>query len=160
MTVYASLYTPSRSGGNGFQYTPEAEHEFAIGKGVDVAITHGPPHGIMDMVKGEKRRARCLDLFGAVSRSRPRLHCFGHIHKGWGAKLVAWREQVTERPSHFTGIDNGRPVVIDKLADISEANSHRGEQYIQQGYRATSRCSGDNAPLEQGCHTLFVNAAV
>ncbi|KAI1403371.1 ser/Thr protein phosphatase family protein [Hypoxylon fuscum] len=167
MTVYASPYTPSK-GGNAFQYAPETGHEFAIGKGVDVVITHGPPHGIMDIA--ESRRAVCTDLFGAIARARPRLHCFGHIHKGWGAKLVAWREQTTDKPSHFTDIDNGRSTIIDKLSNITGTKYdtpisrteklRKAEQYTKRGYCISSYCKGDCDPLEQGVHTLFVNAAI
>ncbi|KAI3324009.1 ser/Thr protein phosphatase family protein [Xylariaceae sp. AK1471] len=167
MTVYASPYTPSK-GGNAFQYHPETDHEFAIRKGIDVVMTHGPPHGIMDMA--HSRRAGCPQLFKAIARARPRLHCFGHIHEGWGAKLIAWKEPTTENPSHFTDIDNGRSVVIDKLSSIAETKfdtpdsrtnkRSKAEQYIQQGYRATSHCEGDKDSLEQGAHTLFVNAAM
>lgn len=89
LTVYASPWTPSLGGHWGFQYHPEQGqgHNFAIEKGVDVVITHGPPRGIMDYTASDQR-AGCPDLFAAVARARPRLHCFGHIHEGWGAKLV------------------------------------------------------------------------
>ncbi|KAI0437573.1 ser/Thr protein phosphatase family protein [Xylaria telfairii] len=150
------------------RYHPESQHQFTIGKDVDVVITHGPPHGIMDMTHSQ--RAGCPQLFRAIARARPRLHCFGHIHEGWGAKLVAWREQITENPSHFTEIDNDRSTVIDKLSNITGTKfdtpesrakkRYNTEQYIQQGYRATSHCTGDQIRLEHGVHTLFVNVAV
>ncbi|KAI0133555.1 hypothetical protein BJ170DRAFT_606663 [Xylariales sp. AK1849] len=53
-----------------------------------------------------KQRAGCPHLFGAIRRAKPLLHCFGHIHEGWGSKLVTWRDKISERPSHFTDIDN------------------------------------------------------
>ena len=80
LTVYASPWTPSL-GDWGFQYPPGQGHKFEITKGVDLVITHGPPKGIMDYTES-KQRAGCSDLFGAVARARPRLHCFGHIHEG------------------------------------------------------------------------------
>ncbi|EXJ66416.1 uncharacterized protein A1O5_10568 [Cladophialophora psammophila CBS 110553] len=93
LTVYASPYTPSL-GACGFQYHPDRGHNFAIQEGVDVVITHGPPKGIMDYTHG-RERAGCADLFAAlfaaVAQARPRVHCFGHIHEGWGAWLVTWR---------------------------------------------------------------------
>ena len=82
LTVYASPYTPSQSDW-GFQYLPSQGHKFDIGKRVDLVMTHGPPKGIMDVTEN-KTRAGCPDLFGAVARARPLLHCFGHIHEGWG----------------------------------------------------------------------------
>ncbi|KAI1745697.1 ser/Thr protein phosphatase family protein [Xylaria scruposa] len=166
MIVYASPYTPSE-GGNGFQYSPKTGHQFDIGGQVDVVITHGPPHGIMDFA--QSRRAGCPSLFAAVARARPRLHCFGHIHEGWGAKLVAWRSQVREQPSHFTDIDNNNSKVIEKLSNIIETKHDTQEtrseklktarRVIQRGYCSTSHCAGDDAPIEWKVHTLFVNAA-
>ncbi|KAI1635787.1 ser/Thr protein phosphatase family protein [Biscogniauxia mediterranea] len=166
LTVYASPYTPSEAG-NGFQYSPRTGHRFDIGDQVDVVITHGPPHGVMDLA--QSRRAGCPDLFAALARARPRLHCFGHIHEGWGAKLVAWRSQVSEQPSHFTDIDNSKSKVIEKLSNITETKYdttdtrleklETARRLVQKGYRSTSHCEGDDAPLEWKAHTLFVNAA-
>ncbi|KAI0534805.1 ser/Thr protein phosphatase family protein [Xylaria digitata] len=167
ITVYASPYTPSE-GGNSFQYSPKTGHRFDIGEQVDVVITHGPPHGIMDFAQSQ--RAGCPDLFAAIAGARPRLHCFGHIHEGWGAKLVAWRSQVSEQPSHFTDIDNNKSKVIEKLSNIIETKydttdtklekRETARRFTQRGYCSTSHCAGDDAPLEWKAHTLFVNAAV
>lgn len=66
-----------------------------IPEGVDVLVTHGPPHGVRDTVAktlprvvaglmGEGRHAGCEELLHAVARVRPRLHVFGHIHEGYG----------------------------------------------------------------------------
>ncbi|KAI4196665.1 MAG: hypothetical protein LQ350_006418 [Teloschistes chrysophthalmus] len=94
LKVFASPYTPSLGGDWGFQYAPSApqEHPFPIPQGTEVVITHGPPLGLFDMTH-DRRRAGCAELFAAVERSRPRLHCFGHIHEGWGAKLDARRDR-------------------------------------------------------------------
>ncbi|KAI0479179.1 ser/Thr protein phosphatase family protein [Xylariaceae sp. FL0804] len=167
MTVYASPFTPSK-GGNGFQYHPEAGHDFSISSDVDVVITHGPPHGIMDYAHG--RRAGCPYLFKAVAKARPRLHCFGHIHEGWGAKLLRWRDAVSQEPSHFVDIDNGRSVIVEKLSNITRTNFDTPEsilekrdkatRYTNTGFCSTSHCQNDTAPLERNKHTLFINAAI
>jgi hypothetical protein len=146
LTVYASPYTPSL-GSWGFQYNPDHGHDFSI-HNVDVAMTHGPPKGILDYTySGE--RAGCPYLFGAISRARPRMHCFGHIHEGWGAKLVSWRQKTSEKPSHLIDIDNGRSVLIDKLSTLTS-----------KSLSVTSHCSGDSTQLEYGSQTLFVNASI
>lgn len=49
----------------------------------DVLVTHGPPFGILDMT-ARNEPAGCRDLTTALSRIRPRLHVFGHIHEGYG----------------------------------------------------------------------------
>ena len=127
LVVYASPYTPSL-GDWGFQYPPNHGHDFELPpKGViDIVMTHGPPRGIMDHTESQQR-AGCPHLFQAVARARPRLHCFGHIHEGWGTRLVAWRDQAEqmmttikgeETPllSHFTAIDNSRSTVLTRLS--------------------------------------------
>ena len=78
LNVCASPYTLSR-GYWGFQYHPTHGHQFGL------------PHVIMEYTDS-RRRAGCPHLFEAVTRACPRLHCFGHIHEGWGAKMVTWRE--------------------------------------------------------------------
>lgn len=168
LTVYASPFTPSL-GDWGFQFKREQGHDFSIGKGADVVITHGPPRGILD-VADSGQRAGCASLFAAAARARPRLHCFGHIHEGWGAKLVTWRERISYTPSHFSDIDNGRSFVVENLSsirggkrDTSEDAAEKAkklEGFAAQGCRATSHCAGDENPLEPGQQTLFVNAAI
>lgn len=168
LTVYASPWTPSLGDG-GFQYPPAQGHNFEIMKGVDLVMTHGPPKGIMDCTES-KQRAGCSELFGAVARARPRLHCFGHIHESWGAKMVTWRDQLTETPSHFTDIDNERSVVVEKLSgfkpskfDTPESEEEKMKKLdFHQRERCynTSHCTEDAHPLEFGAQTLFVNAAI
>lgn len=54
-----------------------------------VMVTHGPPRGALDKTtRGED--VGCDHLMTAVSRCRPLLHCFGHIHEGWGSKRKQW----------------------------------------------------------------------
>ncbi|ERF74038.1 hypothetical protein EPUS_03853 [Endocarpon pusillum Z07020] len=168
LTVYASPYTPAL-GTWGFQYHPERGHDFSVGRGVDIVITHGPPKGIMDYTYG-RERAGCPYLFAAVARARPRVHCFGHIHEGWGARLVTWRDVYGGQPTHFTAIDNERSLVVEKLAHLepsrfdtqadAEQRLKKLERYSQDRCCATSHCLADENPLEHGKQTLFVNAAI
>lgn len=62
--------------------------------GVDIMMTHGPPRGILDLVREGRMMAHvgCDALMTAASRARPQLYCFGHIHEGHGANLITWRE--------------------------------------------------------------------
>lgn len=111
LKVYASPYTPSTDEW-GFQYS--STRDFEIGDDVDIAITHGPPRGIMDMT-ADKRRIGCPMLFRAIAKAKPLLHCFGHAHHGWGAKLVSWRPEIPDEASHFNSIDNDSSQVIESL---------------------------------------------
>ena len=167
LKVYASPYTPSM-GAWGFQYRPDCAHQFSIEEGTDIAITHGPPKGIMDFTHG-RERAGCPGLFAAVAQARPRIRCFGHIHEGWGAKYVTWRKK-SGQLTHFSAIDNERSYVVEKLTtlkpsefdDPTEAGRRfeRIAKYEQDGYCTTSHCAKDTHPLEQGKQTLFVNASL
>ncbi|ELR11455.1 Ser/Thr phosphatase family superfamily protein [Acanthamoeba castellanii str. Neff] len=52
--------------------------------GVDVLITHGPPHKVRDKTY-QGANAGCPLLADAVfKRIKPAVHCFGHIHTGYG----------------------------------------------------------------------------
>lgn len=170
LTVYASPFTPSAEADWGFQYRHDERHNHAIDNTVDVVITHGPPKGVLDQTVS-KQRGGCDQLFAAVARARPRLHCFGHIHEGWGAKVVAWRgETPSESPTHFTDIDNGASAVVETLATMrpgkwDDAETVKEKEALAgrlatQGYRQTSHCAGDDHPIIPGQSTLFVNAAV
>ncbi|KAK3501412.1 Metallo-dependent phosphatase-like protein [Neurospora crassa] len=175
LTVYASPFTPSRDAHQGFQFKHNDEHDFSISpsdnKRVDIAITHGPPKGVLDRTSSNQRGG-CDQLFAAIAKARPRLHCFGHIHEGWGAKLVTWRgkEPTTTTPSHFTEIDNGASILIDNLADYkprkfdseqdAKDRKKRKERLFKDGFRSTSHCKDDKHPLVAGQQTLFVNAAL
>ncbi len=70
-----------------------------IPEGTDVLITHGPPRGLRDRVEGpvaqllgrmigQGPHAGCDDLREAVTRRRPALHVFGHIHEGYGREAI------------------------------------------------------------------------
>jgi Icc-related predicted phosphoesterase len=54
----------------------------------DVLITHGPPHGILDLTVRNDHTG-CEKLIIAVERIRPKVHCFGHIHCGYGKVKIS-----------------------------------------------------------------------
>lgn len=102
---------------------------------IDVMLTHGPPYGILDMTK-YNQVVGCKHLRRAVARCRPRLHCFGHIHEGWGGEKLNWLNKKSERFE----IDSAK-VIENRSAfvDLSESG---------------------NSPLKFGEETLFVNASI
>ncbi len=71
-----------------------------IPSNLDILVTHGPPYGILDqrVPSGTRRVADWEDkepfagsdhigdeeLLAAIQRARPRIHVFGHIHRGYG----------------------------------------------------------------------------
>ena len=57
---------------------------------VDVLVTHGPPHGVLDeTIDYPPARAGCEALADRVAQlGQLRLHVFGHIHEGYGQTKV------------------------------------------------------------------------
>ncbi|MEM7036058.1 MAG: metallophosphatase domain-containing protein [Bacteroidota bacterium] len=64
---------------------------------IDLLITHGPPHGILDkVVTGEP--VGCKELLKRVSEVKPTIHVFGHIHEARGEALIG--------PVHYINASN------------------------------------------------------
>lgn len=59
-----------------------AAHWAEIPDDTDILVTHGPPFGIGDRVRG--RHVGCIGLLNRVAQVGPRVHIFGHIHEGAG----------------------------------------------------------------------------
>ncbi|KAH7316542.1 ser/Thr protein phosphatase family protein [Stachybotrys elegans] len=168
LTVYASQYTPMY-GGWAFQYPDR--HDFDIPQGVDIAMTHGPPKGVLDLASN-RSRAGCPQLFQAVHHARPKIHCFGHIHEGWGAYIAKWTGDEKEGafprvetvidalnsrhikhlqdiwPMPFTDDDKVMQAKLEKLVEISKARGVHVD------------LTAGEASLAAGQETLFVNAAI
>ena len=164
LTVYASPYTPSVDGW-GFNYHPQEEHDWTINNDVDVVVTHCPPKGVLDMTES-RQRGGSPGLFAAVARSRPKLHCFGHLHANWGAKKISWRDETpSDEPSHFTDIDNDESTVIETLSTLQpkkfdSPENIKEKKARQAKYNAQGYCDALNLGLKDGMQTLFVNAAI
>ncbi|APA13995.1 hypothetical protein SS1G_11193 [Sclerotinia sclerotiorum 1980 UF-70] len=60
--------------------------------GVDVVMTHGPPKGIRDECKDGHQS--CENILRAIKRARPLMHCFGHIHEGYGTNKIVWDNEM------------------------------------------------------------------
>jgi hypothetical protein len=169
LRVYASQYTPE-FGGWGFQYDSDG-HDFMIPDGVDVAMTHGPPRGILDYAGYDGTKAGCDFLFRSVHRAKPRIHCFGHIHEAWGAYLAHW--QAPSNDYDITAksvIDTGKSKVIKKLPGLrptphtdNEASTRAKIQHLKQLTKDRAinvDISEGEHQVHQGEQTLFVNAAI
>lgn len=67
-----------------------ANHWAAIPDDTDVLITHSPPYGIGDYVSNgystDGPQGSPSLYKEVVERIRPKIHCFGHIHEGYGIK--------------------------------------------------------------------------
>jgi Icc-related predicted phosphoesterase len=64
------------------------KHWDLIPEGVDVLITHGPPHDILDFTEYDRMAVGCPKLLEKVKQVKPKVHVFGHIHEARGKKEI------------------------------------------------------------------------
>ncbi|GBF61326.1 metallophosphoesterase [Trichophyton mentagrophytes] len=161
LSIYASPYTPVY-GHWGFQYYRQQGHQFEM-EGVDIAMTHGPPKGLLDTAFSG-HNAGCTSLFGAVSQARPKIHCFGHIHEAWGAKLVTWKNtnSLFSIFSNSNPVDEDKSILINSLmgARDSKALLDQLQYHRDEGYYTLSYCSDDQTSIQPGQQTLVINASM
>ena len=93
LKVYGSPWQP-RFSDSAFNLSRGAELRAVwdkIPSDTDILVTHSPPLGVMDQCRSHTRdggtrpagRSGCEDLtHQLVTRLRPRLHVFGHVHEG------------------------------------------------------------------------------
>ena len=83
-----------------------------IPSGVDIVLTHGPPHGVLDTtVRG--LRVGCEELTLAMRRVRPKLHVFGHIHESYGQQVLDGTHYVNASTCNLNYSPIHPAVVID-----------------------------------------------
>ena len=90
LTVFGSPWTP-QYGVSAFQYRPDDHQHWddrlsSLKSSPDVIVTHGPPRLHLD-AQGF-HRAGCPYFAAELSRIRPRLVVFGHIHASYGREDV------------------------------------------------------------------------
>lgn len=83
-----------------------------IPDGTDILITHGPPAGILDLVPPHKH-AGCELLLERVNQLKPRIHCFGHIHPGYGMEKIGETTFVNAANLNDDYMPTNEPLVID-----------------------------------------------
>ena len=172
LRIYVSQYTPEY-GWWAFQY-PESWN-YDIKPGTDVVVTHGPPKGILDsvMMGGPYiKHAGCNYLLEAVQRVKPKVHCYGHIHEAWGAKLLTWKQNPTLYPTVDLEvqdvIEDDEPWTLE-LKDIlphrHDDEETTGKKIVkmvemsEQHAAHVDLVDGDRH-LSVGEQTLFLNAAI
>lgn len=163
LRIYASSFVPSEENHYGYPYDPFLGHTWDIPSDVDIVITHPPPKGVLDFNINTKSRAGCEMLFSAVARAKPKLHCFGHIHEAWGAKMVTWRQEEPSYITHMTAIDGEKSEVIQSLAKLKgdRAEANEDERIRKRLDEMEARGYFYAAPeLQKGEQTLFVNASI
>lgn len=79
---------------------------------VDILVTHGPPHGILDRIR-QGDAVGCEELRTAVQRVRPRLHVFGHIHEAYGEQVEDGVHHVNASTCTLDYVPCNPPILVD-----------------------------------------------
>jgi Icc-related predicted phosphoesterase len=85
LRIWGSPVTPQYGGAFYLSSPKDRKRLYAqIPRDIDVLISHGPPFGILDTAPISGLHEGCRELLRAVTRVRPKLHVFGHIHTAQG----------------------------------------------------------------------------
>jgi Icc-related predicted phosphoesterase len=183
--VYASPYTPAfcdfafpyekhQDRFNSPDFTPQTAVNIAQHpvrpftdetRPVDIMITHGPPHGRLDLTINSQN-VGCPHLLRAVTNARPLIHCFGHIHEASGAEIMYWPGYTDSRfvnpMNEALVLDawrkgslniNGVAKVLTPRAAVEDVKTRHAVEIDISEF-------GDDDRVVRGNATLMVNAAI
>ena len=89
-----------------------AEKWANIPEGLDILVTHGPAHGMVDhTIQGQN--VGCKDLFERVMLVQPKIHVCGHIHWAYGQKTFHGVEFLNASTLNERYQYENKPIVID-----------------------------------------------
>lgn len=154
-TIFASPYTPA-FGGYAFAYDEDEDHfntgASTIPEGVDIVMTHGPPSPASDSdqanffldIGHEGQHCGCPKLLKAIRRTKPALHCFGHIHEGYGAQGL---------------VHEGEPEAASAAASGSGSGSAAAAAGVEEGFGELKKEGIFKAGAGR-VETLLLNAAI
>lgn len=132
---------------------------------IDILVSHGPSWGRLD-VTDRGISAGCPHLLRAVARARPLIHCFGHIHEGWGAEKVRWSHDVDSILATGHGLSTSdwnsegwKQCIADQGQAIDEIEVDLEAAKTEHAVFADISSTGAHA-IERGKDTLLVNAAI
>ncbi|KAG1695277.1 hypothetical protein DVH05_020657 [Phytophthora capsici] len=115
--IYGSPMTPpipGRAGAfNVARGFADQQHWAKVPADVDILVTHGPPHGILDTTFTGLHVGSETLLKETMSRIRPSFHVFGHIHEAYGATRVGKTVFVNAASSTLLAKPRHAPVVLD-----------------------------------------------
>lgn len=82
LTVYGTPWVPVLK--QWAFYAPDGSRMADLPKGVDILLTHSPPHGYCDRIEewGSKEHLGSKDILEAVKKASPLFVFCGHIHSG------------------------------------------------------------------------------
>lgn len=98
---------------------PLAEKWALIPENLDLLITHGGPHGMLDYTP-QGLYVGCEDLFAKVMEVKPKINVFGHIHFARGIKEFNETLFVNASCLNEQYMYKNKPIVIDFNFDTRE----------------------------------------
>jgi Icc-related predicted phosphoesterase len=144
LKVFGSPFSPG-DGRWAFQYSSgeDAEPWAEIPDDTELLITHTPPRYHLDrapaLLPPEPHKG-CESLRQRISKVRPRMHVFGHVHAGRGVEKVRW-----------AGLGVGRVDFREEsVTVIEDPNPEQPRKQFLVDARG----------VERGRETLLVNAAI
>ncbi|EME79900.1 uncharacterized protein MYCFIDRAFT_64415 [Pseudocercospora fijiensis CIRAD86] len=115
--IFVSPYQPE-CGEWAFGYK-RGEKRWNIPTEADIVMTHGPPQGSLDFTGSE--HAGCEDLHKAIESTQPLMHCFGHIHEGYGAMMKDWANDGEISAQDAKSIEFSKAGTDEKVVTASHA---------------------------------------
>lgn len=92
-------------------------------------------------------------MLKAVARAKPLVHCFGHIHEGWGAETVTWNGALDTKGNDTM-----------ELFEIQGWKKHIKEvekvKMVEKEVKEQRAVLVDGTGIKRGEQTLLVNAAI
>lgn len=89
-----------------------AEKWAKIPNDTNVLITHAPPAHINDF-SVNKEHCGCYDLLTRVNQVKPKLHCFGHIHEGYGKSEFSGTTFINASTCDFNYNPINKPTIFE-----------------------------------------------
>jgi hypothetical protein len=124
----------------------------------DIVMTHGPAYDCLDR-QYEGLRVGCPHLSRALMRTRPLLHCCGHIHEAHGASIIQWGPDADDRAASEETIDAWKDAGLARStitkADSAYADDRQARTPVMLDYSSAGR-----HPLERQKETLMINASI
>ena len=96
-----------------------AEKWSKIPEGLDILITHGPAHGMVDHTM-QGLNVGCEDLFEKIMEVQPKIHVCGHIHWAYGQKSFHGVEFLNASVLNERYQYQNKPIVIEYNPETKE----------------------------------------
>ena len=96
-----------------------AEKWAKIPEGLDILVTHGPAHGMVDhTIQG--LNVGCKDLFERIMIAQPKIHVCGHIHWAYGQKSFHGVEFLNASTLNERYQYENKPIVMEYNPETKE----------------------------------------